>query len=53
MAAVGRSSKGIEYPAHDGLPVFGVFLVLSPLEPAGNSLRSELDDRRHILGQQQ
>lgn len=30
MAAVGRSVHGIDYDSHDGQPVFGIVLVLSP-----------------------
>lgn len=49
MAAVGRSSKGIEYPSHDGLPVFGVFLVLSPIEPAETHLKVMELMYKHLL----
>lgn len=34
VAALGRSSRGINFDSHDNLPVFGVFLVLSPSDPA-------------------
>lgn len=49
MAAVGRSSKGIEYPSHDGMPVFGVFLVLSPIEPAETHLKAMELMYKHLL----
>lgn len=34
VAAVGRSARGVDFESHDGLPVFGVFLVLSPANAA-------------------
>jgi mannitol/fructose-specific phosphotransferase system IIA component (Ntr-type) len=36
VAAVGRSSRGVAFESHDGLPVFGVFLVLSPATPSAS-----------------
>lgn len=34
VAAVGRSAGGIDFASLDGEPVFAVFLILSPEEPA-------------------
>ncbi|MBK8914234.1 MAG: PTS sugar transporter subunit IIA [Phycisphaerales bacterium] len=38
--AVGRSAGGVDFSALDGEPVFGVFLVLSPLEQPEHHLRA-------------
>ena len=40
MAAVGRSSAGVDFASLDGEPVFGVFLILSPAESADLHLRA-------------
>jgi nitrogen PTS system EIIA component len=34
VAGVGRSATGINFESHDGMPVFAIFLVLSPTDPA-------------------
>lgn len=40
VAAVGRSSRGIDFSSLDGEPVFAVFLLLSPDEQPEEHLRS-------------
>ena len=40
MAAVGRSSHGIDYDSHDGQPVFGIILVLSPTDQTEAHLKA-------------
>ena len=40
VAAVGRSSRGIDFASLDGEPVFGVFLILSPAERPEEHLRA-------------
>lgn len=40
VAAVGRSSRGLDFNSLDGGPVFGVILLLSPEEPAEQHLRA-------------
>lgn len=37
VAAVGRSGPGVDFEALDGEPVHGVFLVLSPADPAAHA----------------
>ncbi|MBI5866283.1 MAG: PTS sugar transporter subunit IIA [Planctomycetes bacterium] len=49
VAAIGRSSKGLDYPSHDSLPVFGVFLVLSPPEPPEIHLKAMELMYKHLL----
>lgn len=39
-AAVGRSSRGVDFSSLDGEPVFGVFLILSPEDRAEEHLRA-------------
>jgi len=40
VAAVGRSSRGIDFASLDGEPVFAVFLILSPAERPEEHLRA-------------
>jgi len=40
VAAVGRSSVGVDFESLDGQPVFGVFLLLSPADQAEDHLRA-------------
>ncbi|MDX2199803.1 MAG: PTS sugar transporter subunit IIA [Phycisphaerae bacterium] len=40
VAAIGRSSKGIDFSALDGAPVFAVILILSPEEDAAAHLKA-------------
>lgn len=40
MAAVGRSSRGIDFSSLDGEPVYGVFLIASPAEQPEEHLRA-------------
>ncbi|MBU0639711.1 MAG: PTS sugar transporter subunit IIA [Planctomycetes bacterium] len=40
IAAVGRSSRGIDFASLDGEPVFGVFLIVSPADKAEEHLRA-------------
>jgi PTS system nitrogen regulatory IIA component len=40
VAAVGRSSQGIDFASLDGEPVYGVFLILSPSNEAEEHLRA-------------
>ncbi len=40
VAAVGRSSRGVDFSSLDGEPVFGVVLILSPEEQAEEHLRA-------------
>ncbi|MEP0847048.1 MAG: PTS sugar transporter subunit IIA [Phycisphaerae bacterium] len=40
MAAIGRSSRGIDFSSLDGEPVFGVLLLLSPTERTEEHLRA-------------
>ncbi len=40
MAAVGRSAHGIDYDSHDGQPVFGIILVLSPTDQTETHLKA-------------
>ncbi|MCH8805107.1 MAG: PTS sugar transporter subunit IIA [Planctomycetes bacterium] len=40
VAAVGRSSRGIDFASLDGEPVYGVFLILSPTDQAEEHLRA-------------
>lgn len=49
IAAVGRSAAGIDFASLDGEPVFGVFLILSPVEQAENHLKAMDLVFRHLL----
>ncbi|TWT41896.1 PTS system fructose-specific EIIABC component [Phycisphaerae bacterium RAS1] len=49
VVAVGRSSRGIDFAALDGEPVFGVFLILSPDEKPEEHLRAMDLVYRHLL----
>lgn len=40
VAAVGRSSRGVDFSSLDGNPVFGVILLLSPEEQSEQHLRA-------------
>jgi len=40
VAAVGRSSRGIDFASLDGEPVFAVFLIISPAERPEEHLRA-------------
>lgn len=40
VAAVGHSSRGIDFASLDGEPVYGVFLILSPADQAEEHLRA-------------
>jgi mannitol/fructose-specific phosphotransferase system IIA component (Ntr-type) len=40
VAAVGRSSKGVDFSSLDGEPVYGVFLILSPEDSPEEHLRA-------------
>ena len=40
VPAVGRSSRGIDFASLDGEPVFGIFLILSPVEQPEEHLRA-------------
>jgi len=40
VAAVGRSTRGIDFGSLDGAPVFGLFLILSPSNDAEQHLRA-------------
>ena len=40
MAAVGRSSRGIDFSSLDGEPVYGVFLIVSPADQPEEHLRA-------------
>lgn len=40
VAAVGRSSRGIDFSSLDGEPVFGVFLIVSPADAAEQHLQA-------------
>ena len=40
VAAIGRSSRGVDFASLDGEPVFAVFLILSPSERPEEHLRA-------------
>lgn len=40
VAAIGRSSRGIDFQSLDGEPVFGVFLIISPEDDPERHLRA-------------
>lgn len=49
VMAVGRSSRGIDFAALDGEPVFGVFLMLSPEEKPDEHLQAMNVVYKHLL----
>jgi len=49
IASVGRSASGVQYESHDGQPVFGIILVLSPLEQAEAHLKAMELMYKHLL----
>lgn len=40
VAAVGRSSRGVDFASLDGEPVFGLFLILSPADQPDEHIRA-------------
>lgn len=48
VAAVGRSSRGVDFASLDGEPVYGVFLILSPSDDAEQHLRAMELVFRHL-----
>ena len=49
IASVGRSANGVAYDSHDGQPVFGIILVLSPAEQAEAHLKAMELMYKHLL----
>lgn len=49
IASVGRSVNGLEYDSHDGQPVFGIILVLSPVDQAEAHLNAMQMMYKHLL----
>lgn len=49
VAALGRSSRGIDFSALDGAPVYTVFLILSPTDQPDEHLRAMDHVFRHLL----
>jgi nitrogen PTS system EIIA component len=52
VAAVGRSSKGIDFGSLDGQPVYSVFLIISPSEQPEEHLRAMDLIFRHLQQEQ-
>ncbi len=52
VAAVGRSSRGIDFGSLDGQPVFTVFLIVSPAEQPEQHLRAMDLVFRHLQQEQ-
>ena len=52
VAAVGRSSRGIDFGSLDGQPVFTVFLIVSPMEQPEEHLRAMDLVFRHLQQEQ-
>ncbi len=52
VAAVGRSSRGIEFGSLDGQPVYGVFLIVSPENQPEEHLRAMDLIFRHLQQEQ-
>jgi len=52
VAAVGRSSQGIEFGSLDGQPVYGVFLIVSPENQPEEHLRAMDLVFRHLQQEQ-
>jgi mannitol/fructose-specific phosphotransferase system IIA component (Ntr-type) len=52
VAAVGRSSKGIDFGSLDGQPVYSVFLIVSPAEQPEEHLRAMDLIFRHLQQEQ-
>ncbi len=52
VAAVGRSSRGIDFGSLDGQPVFTVFLIVSPAEQPEEHLRAMDLVFRHLQQEQ-
>lgn len=51
VAALGRSSRGIDFSALDGAPVYTVFLILSPTDQPDEHLRAMDQVFRHLLSE--
>ncbi len=49
IASIGRSVGGVQYDSHDGQPVFGIILVLSPQEQAEAHLKAMELMYKHLL----
>jgi nitrogen PTS system EIIA component len=52
VAAVGRSSKGVDFGSLDGQPVYSVFLIVSPAEQPEEHLRAMDLIFRHLQQEQ-
>ena len=52
VAAIGRSSRGIDFGSLDGQPVYSVFLIVSPLEQPEEHLKAMDLIFRHLQQEQ-
>lgn len=52
VAAVGRSTQGVDFASLDGEPVYGVFLILSPSDEPEEHLRAMDLVFRHLQQEQ-